>query len=143
MGYTYSFPRPALTTDAVVVCEDDLTLLLIERKADPFEGKWALPGGFVEEDEEPFEACKRELREETHLEMGDVTEQLVGVYGKKDRDPRGWTVSVAYFFKVSKEQKTNVKPGSDSRNAGWFPLEDLPSLAFDHKEIIGDGKMLL
>lgn len=138
--YTYSHPRPALTTDAVVLCLEDMTVLLVERKEGPFQGKWALPGGFVEKDEEPFEACRRELGEETGLEREETTAPLVGVYGEKGRDPRGWTVSVAYLFKVSKEEKAKVKPGSDSRKTQWFPLEGLPELAFDHKEIIRDGK---
>lgn len=139
MSFTYPFPRPALTTDAVVICNEDQSILLIERKKDPYQGKWALPGGFVDEYEEVTAAFVRELEEETHLELSPDHAKFVGVFGKEGRDPRGWTVSVVYFFEVSKEQKSKVAPGSDSAAVHWFPLSQLPDLAFDHKEIIAEA----
>ncbi|EKB48207.1 NUDIX domain-containing protein [Cecembia lonarensis] len=136
MSFTYSFPRPALTTDAVVICGADI--LLIERKKDPYQGRWALPGGFVDEYEAVEDACVRELEEETSLSLSASDAHFVGVFGKEGRDPRGWTVSVVYLFEVSQDQKYIVAPGSDSEAVRWFSLAQLPELAFDHKEIIGE-----
>lgn len=136
MSFTYPFPRPALTTDAVVICNEDQSILLIERKKDPYQGKWALPGGFVDEYEAVKDACVRELEEETSLSLSASDAHFVGVFGKEGRDPRGWTVSVVYLFEVTQEQKSTVAPGSDSAAVRWFSLAQLPELAFDHKEII-------
>ncbi|WP_291778054.1 NUDIX hydrolase [Cecembia sp.] len=137
MSFTYPFPRPALTTDAVVICGAEI--LLIERKKDPYQGKWALPGGFVDEYEAVKDACVRELEEETSLSCLPEDALFVGIFGKEGRDPRGWTVSVVYLFAVGKEQKGKVAPGSDSVAVRWFPLSQLPDLAFDHKEIIAEA----
>lgn len=94
--HSYDYPRPALTVDAVLVTREPVPrVLLIQRKDDPFAGKWALPGGFVNENEPLPEACRRELVEETGVAVEDL-EQLVAV-GDPGRDPRGWTVSVAFL----------------------------------------------
>lgn len=139
MSFTYPFPRPALTTDAVIISLTDQSILLIERKNDPFQGKWALPGGFVDEYEAVKDACVRELEEETSLTLLPSDACFVGVFDKEGRDPRGWTVSVVYLFEVSQDQKDKVAPGSDSTAVRWFPLTELPDLAFDHKEIIAEA----
>ncbi|MEX2565406.1 MAG: NUDIX hydrolase [Cyclobacteriaceae bacterium] len=136
MSPTYTYPRPALTADAVVFCATDKTILLIQRKNEPFKDQWALPGGFVESYEEPFQACLRELAEETQLDLKENNENLIGVFGKKGRDPRGWTVSVAYFFMVDQHKKSLVQSGSDSKNVQWIPLDQVQKLAFDHNEMI-------
>ena len=136
MSYSYSYPRPALSADAVVYCEDDDTLLLIQRKNPPFKDQWALPGGFVEKDEEPFAACTRELREETQLNLDKEKETLVGVFGEKGRDPRGWIVSCCYFFVVELSAKEKAIAGSDSKNVQWYPIDQLPELTFDHSKMI-------
>ena len=98
-GYTYKYPRPALTVDTcIIAAKDDATpqVLLIQRKHDPFKGFWALPGGFVDEGENLEAAARRELQEETSVDPAAVQIEQVGAYGEAGRDPRGWTVSVAY-----------------------------------------------
>ncbi len=125
-----------LTVDAVVFGQGrdgKTSLLLIQRKNDPFKGKWALPGGFVEKDEDLETAAKRELQEETGLKVGKV-EQL-GTFGRPGRDPRGRMVSVAYLAHVDLEQ-AKITAGDDAGDAQWFAIDALPELAFDHKEII-------
>ncbi|MGY6743885.1 MAG: NUDIX domain-containing protein [Cecembia sp.] len=139
MSFTYPFPRPALTTDAVVICTEDQSILLIERKKEPFKGNWAFPGGFVDEYEAIKDACVRELEEETSLSLSTSDAHFIGVFGKEGRDPRGWTVSVVYLFEVTQDKKSKVAPGSDSVAVRWFPLAQLPDLAFDHKEIIAEA----
>lgn len=126
-----------LTTDSVIF---DLSLsgpkvLLVQRKGAPFQGMWALPGGFLEE-EEPLEAgALRELKEETGL----VVEKLnqIRAFGTPGRDPRGRTVTIAFWGSVS--TAANVTGSDDAADAQWFPLEQLPELAFDHKEILTEA----
>ncbi len=135
MAFTYEYPRPALTVDCVVFGLDsgDLKVLLIQRGLEPYKGRWALPGGFVHLNESLEQAAARELEEETHLkEM--YLEQLY-TFGKPDRDPRGRTVSVAYYALVVLEGR-KISAATDASNAAWFSISDLPSLAFDHDDII-------
>jgi 8-oxo-dGTP diphosphatase len=135
MPYTYEYPRPALTVDCVVFGLDDesLKVLLVQRRRPPFAGKWALPGGFVEMDETLEAAARRELREETGLEH-IYLEQLY-TFGDLDRDPRERTVSVAYHALV-KLSGHRVQASSDARRTAWFPVADVPPLAFDHNRIL-------
>ena len=133
-GYSYDYPRPALTVDAVLVTREGTPkVLLIRRKKDPFAGSWAFPGGFVEENEPLADALRRELREETGLEVEDV-EQLYTA-GNPGRDPRGWTVSVAYLVRVDPAKLTPVA-ADDAEAVGWFPVDAPPPLAFDHAMIL-------
>lgn len=132
--FSYPYPRPSVTVDvALITLETRPRVLLIQRKAEPFEGAWALPGGFVEENEPLIDAARRELKEETAVVQGDL-EQL-HTFGDPGRDPRGWTVSVAYLARV---QPKELKPvaGDDARAVAWFDLNDLPPLAFDHADIL-------
>ncbi len=132
--HTYEYPRPALTVDvAIVTREARPRVLLIQRKKDPFAGSWALPGGFVEENERLADAARRELVEETGVTVADL-EQLYTA-GDPGRDPRGWTVSVAYLAQVDPDA---VKPvaADDASAVGWFALEELPPLAFDHAMLL-------
>lgn len=135
MSFTYQHARPALAVDCVVFGLDDagLQILLIQRGLEPFQGKWALPGGFVHLDETIDEAARRELEEETGLEKVYL-EQLFTV-GTLDRDPRERVVTVAYYALV-KLSDHRVKAATDAREAAWFSVADLPSLAFDHEEIV-------
>lgn len=135
MPYTYKYPRPALTVDAVVFAFDDqdLKVLLIQRGIPPFLGKWALPGGFVEMNETLETAVRRELAEESGL-TNVFLEQLY-TFGQPHRDPRGRTVSVAYYALVKLLDHHPVA-SSDAQAAAWFPVAELPSLAFDHDQII-------
>lgn len=134
MPYTYEYPRPALTTDALIVTrkENEYLILLIERKYDPFKDYWALPGGFINMDEELETACARELFEETGI--SGVTLKQCQTVGTIDRDPRGRTITVIF----SAELKEMIEPvsGDDAAKARWFPLNNLPRMAFDHLQII-------
>ncbi len=134
----YRFPRPAFTADIVAIARDagGSRVLLIRRGNEPFAGRWALPGGFVDEGERPEDAARRELAEETGLRF-DGPLDLVGVYGDPGRDPRGWTVSAAY--RAMLDAPSAVEGGDDAAEARWFPLDALPPLAFDHDDIVADA----
>jgi len=105
-------------------------VLLIRRKDGPYDGHWALPGGYVNENEPLLTAAQRELKEETGLEIKRL--QQLQAFGAPGRDPRGWTVTIAFIAHVS---AANLKPIAAAA-ANWYPLEDLPKLAFDHDKII-------
>lgn len=135
MTFTYEYPRPAVTTDCIILRgKDPMEVLLIQRKHEPFMGKWALPGGYVEIDEDIPEGAKRELQEETGLDKVDLVQ--FRTYGKPGRDPRGRTVSVVYYGFVDQDEKAIA--GDDASNVRWFDITDLPALAFDHAEILDD-----
>jgi 8-oxo-dGTP diphosphatase len=122
-----------VTVDAVVVKKTpDYELLLIKRKNEPFKNCWALPGGFVDENEDLEAAAKRELEEETQIKI-DALEQI-GAFGKPFRDPRSHVVSIAYFGEVP--ENTIAVASDDAKEAQWFSVNNLPTLAFDHLEII-------
>ncbi len=133
--FTYRYARPALAVDCVVfgLDDDDLKVLLIRRGMDPFLGRWALPGGFVHMDETVEEAARRELREEAGIDRA-VLEQL-HVFSGLDRDPRERVVTVAHYALV-KLSDHSVRAATDAREAAWFGVDDLPSLAFDHAAIV-------
>lgn len=137
MSYTYDFPRPALTVDLAIftVADGQLKALLVKRGEGPFLGAWALPGGFVREDESLEAAARRELEEETGLRgEGLYMEQLYS-FGDPKRDPRGHTVTVAHTALVPGEQA--LAATGDAAEAAWWPMEALPQpLAFDHAEIL-------
>jgi 8-oxo-dGTP diphosphatase len=134
MSYTYKYPQPALTTDALIVArkENQYFILLIERKFDPFKGFWALPGGFVNMDEELETACTRELFEETGITLTDLKQ--FHTFGTIDRDPRARTVSVVFWSKL--DELIEPVASDDAAKAKWVPLKNLPPMAFDHQEII-------
>jgi 8-oxo-dGTP diphosphatase len=140
--FTYDFPRPMVTVDAVVfgVAEEDLHILLIERRRDPFQGLWALPGGFIDMDEDLEASVRRELAEETGV-TGIRFEQL-GAYGTPGRDPRGRTISIAYMALVNRDSHV-PRGGDDAADARWFALHKLPQLAFDHASIVHDATAAL
>jgi 8-oxo-dGTP diphosphatase len=135
MAYTYEYPRAALTVDCIVfgLDEQELKVMLIQRGLPPFEGKWALPGGFVRLEETLDEAARRELEEETGLSR-IFLEQLY-TFSEVDRDPRERVVSVAYYALVNLRDH-QVHAATDARDAGWFGVHDVPSLAFDHMDIL-------
>lgn len=124
----------SVTTDCVIFFRSNLKpkVLLVKRKKDPFKGLWALPGGFLE-DEEPLEmGARRELREETGLEVDKL--QQLQTFGTPGRDPRGRTISITFWGEVISEEK--VEGNDDAAEAKWFELNDLPELAFDHSDIL-------
>ncbi|MBR5199644.1 MAG: NUDIX hydrolase [Bacteroidales bacterium] len=132
-SYTYEYARPSVTVDCVIFCKeaDALKVLLIERKFPPYKGCWALPGGFMNMDEDAETAAKRELQEET----GVVVEQLkqCGAFTDVDRDPRERVVTIAYYALI---EKTDTKAADDAKKAEWLPIDSLPPLAFDHDKIL-------
>lgn len=137
MPYTYEYPRPSVTVDCIIFgfdAESALKVLLIQRAYDPFKDKWALPGGFVDMGENLEQAALRELEEETGLKDNIFIEQLY-TFGNPNRDPRGRVISVAYFALVNLSDH-DIQASSDAKNAQWFELDQIPSLAFDHEEIL-------
>jgi len=134
--FTYSYPRPAVTVDAILISNQN-SVLLIERGRDPFKGKWALPGGFIEMDEELETACQRELEEETGLRVGELKQ--FRAFGGVNRDPRHRTISVLYYAFTDDELAACA--GDDAAKAQWFPLDQLPELAFDHWQILEKFKV--
>lgn len=124
-----------VTVDIVIltIAEESLQVLLVKRGVKPFAGTYALPGGFVHQEESLEEAALRELSEETGTR--DVYLEQLYSFGKPGRDPRGRIVTVAYYALVS-ANKTPLIAGSDAAEAAWFPVIKLPTLAFDHREII-------
>lgn len=132
--HTYKYPRPALTTDNVIFRFDgnNLYVLLIQRGKEPFKGMWAFPGGFVNMDETVEQAAERELEEETGL-TGVILEQL-HTFSDPDRDPRHRTVSVVFYG--LHHGNLYVAGGDDAAHAKWFPVDQLPDLAFDHQDIM-------
>jgi len=137
--YTYDDPRPMLTVDVVAITKqaEQLNVLLIQRNHEPYQGSWALPGGFVDMDESLETAAARELAEETGLE-GVALEQL-HTFGDPQRDPRGRVISVAYFAFIPAGTSLSLRGGSDASHARWFPMTELPELAFDHNNIIDEA----
>ena len=131
--YTYDYPRPAVTADSVVFCNgsDGLSVLLIERANDPFKGCWAFPGGFMDMEENAEDCAKRELKEETGMEVRSL--EYLGTFSEVNRDPRGRTITIAYYAVV---EKSDVIGADDGSRAKWFPIDSIPSLAFDHEEIL-------
>lgn len=140
---THEYPRPALTTDVVAIAgpPGQRRVLLIRRSQEPYQGRWALPGGFVDEDEPLERAARRELAEETGLEVAEAFEQ-VGAFGDPGRDPRGWTVSVV-FGVVLPAGLPIVSGGDDAADAAWHALDAPPPLAFDHDAVLAAARMRL
>jgi 8-oxo-dGTP diphosphatase len=134
MSHTYDYPRPSVTVDIVIVTQEDRPrVLLIRRKNEPFQGTWAIPGGFVDPGETLAAAAERELREETGVE--NVSLEQLAAFGDPGRDPRGWTVSVAFLARVP--TGTRATAADDAAEVGWHALDELPRpLAFDHDKIL-------
>ncbi len=131
--YCYKYPHPAVTTDCVIFGfnGERLQVLLIERGIEPFKGCWAFPGGFLKMDETAEEGAKRELKEETGLENAYI--QQLHTFSAPNRDPRERVITIAYYALVKIQE---VKGGDDAAYARWFPLDEIPPLAFDHDYIL-------
>ena len=139
MSFTYKYPRPSVTVDCIIFGLDanqGLKVLLIQRDKAPFAGQWALPGGFVDMDEDLEVAALRELEEETGVR--DVFIEQLFTFGTPNRDPRGRVISVAYYALVNLEQHP-VQAKSDARSVSWYDVNELPTLAFDHRHIFTVG----
>ncbi len=135
--------RPTLGADNMILTKrgGKWWVLLVERGHEPFKGKWCFPGGFMEWGESCDQAAARELREETSLSNVDL--QLLGVFSRPGRDPRGTIVSIAYIGIVEPEAAAKAVGGDDAAKAEWYPLDDCPPLAFDHGDILTAGKAFL
>ena len=135
MSHSYEYPRAALTVDCVVfgLDEQDLKVLLIQRRIPPFQHTWALPGGFVRIGETLDVAARRELEEEAGVT--DVYLEQLYTFGALDRDPRDRVVTVAYYA-LAKLSDHRIRAATDAMGVGWFGLDDLPKLAFDHSEVV-------
>ena len=133
---TYEYPRPAVTVDIVIFSlrAEQLQVLLVQRGEDPYQQMWALPGGFVQINEGLEDAALRELSEETGL--GEAYLEQLYTYGDPHRDPRGRVITVAYFALIPTDAPLDVAAGSDAQDVRWFPVDELPQLAFDHAEIV-------
>lgn len=139
MPFCYQYPHPAVTTDIVIftIRDQQLHVLLVRRANDPFKHCWALPGGFVDIDEDLDTCAKRELFEETHV--SDVFLEQLYTFGRHNRDPRERIITVAYYALVPID-KLQPKAGSDAAEVEWFALNELPELAFDHAQIIDKAR---
>lgn len=136
MEYCYEYPRPMVTVDTLLLSKSSTSeILLIQRKNNPYKNKWALPGGFVDMDEDLETAAKRELLEETGVEI--IHLQQFKTYGTPERDPRGRTISIVFIAHV--DHPIPAKGMDDALFAHWFDVQNLPELAFDHLRIIEDA----
>jgi 8-oxo-dGTP diphosphatase len=145
MSHTYRHARPAIAVDIVVLTirHERLQVLLVQRGVEPFRGQWALPGGFVRVEggrsgrgESLDAAARRELREETGLDVEEVWLEQLHAFGAPARDPRGRVVSIAYLVVVSPELYLRVQAATDATATQWAGASDPPKLAFDHGEIL-------
>jgi 8-oxo-dGTP diphosphatase len=140
MKFVYDYPRPAVAADIIVfrqTRDHELQILLIERRDAPFAGAWALPGGFLNDNETLEQAAQRELREETGLQVEPSGLSQLKAYSKLDRDPRTRVISVVFVVQLDSDQ--SLTAGDDARDARWFPVQHMPRLAFDHDMIVRDG----
>lgn len=136
-SFTYRYPRPALTVDAIVLRQIPLgvEVLLIQRDRPPYEGAWALPGGFFDLEDASVEAAAfRELEEETGLSVERL--ELLGPYSAPDRDPRERVISLVYYGWAQPDSQPVA--GDDARALAWHPVNQLPALAFDHAQVLAD-----
>ncbi|MFZ5876443.1 MAG: NUDIX hydrolase [Nitrospirota bacterium] len=135
MTFTYEYPHPAVTTDIVIftIRDEQLKVLLIKRSGQPYRGKWALPGGFVGMDESLEQSAARELEEETGV-SGVYLEQLY-TFGEPRRDPRERVITVAYYALIPSD-RLSIRAATDAEAVGWFAMDDVPTLAFDHRDIL-------
>jgi 8-oxo-dGTP diphosphatase len=141
MSYTYEYPRPMLCVDMIVLrkTESHKEILLIKRLNEPFKDYWALPGGFIEMEEDLIDSAHRELEEETHINQIELKQ--LKTYGAPGRDPRGRTISVVFGGYLNSEQEAQA--GDDAKETHWFPVNELPPLAFDHELIIEESLDIL
>lgn len=134
--HRYRYPRPGLSAHTVLLSAQDrcLHILLVKRKTEPYAGAWALPGGFVEENEDVEAAARRELKESTACEGNPIL--YIGTFGAPHRDPQGHTVTACYCMTLRTDTPHTPKASGDASEAQWWAIRDLPTLAFDHTEMV-------
>lgn len=134
--FCYKYPHPAVTTDCAIFGFDgsNLQILLIKRGIEPYKGKWALPGGFLNPDESAEAGALRELKEETGIESAYI--EQFHTYSEPNRDPRERVITIAHLALIKLQE---VKGGDDAADARWFPIDEVPQLAFDHDAILRDA----
>ena len=133
MSYNYDYPRALVTVDCLIYRNvPNSEILLIERKNEPFKNKWALPGGFIEMEEDLVDSAKRELKEETGLV--NIELKQLACFGAPGRDPRGRNITVVFWGEADKDSMANA--GDDAKKAEWFGIDEFPNLAFDHDQIV-------
>ena len=140
LKYHYKYPHPSITTDCVIFGFDGtkLRVLLVERGIEPYKGRWAFPGGFLKMEESAEDGALRELEEETGLK--DAYIKQFHAFSDPNRDPRERIVTIAYYALVRMQE---VKGGDDAAKAEWFALDEVPSLAFDHDQILRRAEQAL
>ena len=140
LNYHYKYPHPSVTTDCVIFGFDGtrMKVLLVQRGVEPYKGRWAFPGGFLQMDESAEEGALRELREETGL-SGAFIRQF-HTFSAPDRDPRERVITIAFYALVRIEEVTG---GDDAADARWFALDEVPQLAFDHDQILRTAEQAL
>ena len=142
MSFTYPFPKADHTVDIIILRKTSKfydEVLLIERGGEPFKGKWAIPGGFINMDETLEQSATRELKEETHV-AGIIPTQF-RTYGDPKRDPRGMVISTVFYAYLPPRAK--VEADDDAASYKWASLGDLPELAFDHNKILKDFRKFI
>ena len=134
--YCYKYPHPAVTADCIVFNKEnnEISVLLIKRRNEPFKDCWAFPGGFINIDESAEDAALRELKEETGLEVKSI-EQLKA-YSNPGRDPRERVITIVF---IAESKIKEVEGSDDAKEAKWFNISNLPPLAFDHELILKDA----
>lgn len=146
MSYTYPFPMVSIGIDAIVIKEDvdqmEDSVLLIQRKCEPYKGMWALVGVFVEQDEFIIDAVKREVKEEIGLVLANDQPSFFTYVDTPNRDPRQRTISFVYDIYITEEEAKSIVGGDDAENPTWFLVRDIIDhkiqLAFDHQEILDE-----
>lgn len=136
MPFCYEYPHPAVAADIILVAKNnnDIQILLIQRKNPPFQNMWALPGGFMDMNESVSQTAHRELFEETGIKVKKI--DFLGYYDSINRDPRGRTIGFAFYAILN--NIVEAKSGDDAASTKWFKINNLPPLAFDHEKIISD-----
>jgi 8-oxo-dGTP diphosphatase len=135
MSFTYEYQRPMVSADIAVLkkLENQVYILLIKRLNQPYKDHWALPGGFLEMNESLLDCAHRELKEETNL-SGLLLEQLY-TFGDVGRDPRGRCITIVYWGWLN-NLESQATAGDDAKEVQWFPIDELPVLAFDHQKVM-------
>jgi 8-oxo-dGTP diphosphatase len=135
MKYTYEYPRALNTVDAIIVDEQTKSkIVLIKRANEPYKNCWALPGGFIEMEETLEQSVVRETKEETAL--SEIQFHQFKAFGNPGRDPRDRNIVVVFYGYCNNPGE--IAAGDDAKEIGWFSLNNLPELAFDHKQIVSE-----